>query len=241
MRILPVLDVMRGEVVRGVGGRRHEYRPIVSRLIATSRPVDVAQAIHEHFGRDEFYLADLDAIAGSEPAWSLYTQLHERGYRLWVDAGVREPARARRLAAAGVESIVIGLETVAGPSALEEIVRALGERVVFSLDLRRGEPLGQRDVWEGGDAWSIALRAVGLGVRRLLVLDLARIGLGDGTGTSKLGARLCTAFPDVEVSAGGGVRHRGDLQELRDHGVRVALVASALHDSRLTRTDLDGL
>ena len=80
-----------------------------------------------------------------------------------------------------------------------------------------------------------------LGVRRLLVLDLARVGLGGGIGTRDLCARLCSAFPKVEVSAGGGVRHRGDLEELRACGVGAALVASALHDGRLTRADLDGL
>jgi phosphoribosylformimino-5-aminoimidazole carboxamide ribotide isomerase len=241
MRILPVLDVMRGEVVRAVGGRRHEYRPIVSRLTDSSRPLDVAEAIRAHFGLGEFYLADLDAIAGGEPAWSLYALLHAQGYRLWVDAGVREAIRGRQLADAGVESVVIGLETVAGPSALEEIVRALGERVVFSLDLRHGEPMGRRHAWEEGNVWAIAERVVGLGVRRLLVLDLARVGLAGGTGTGELCARLSATFPEVEISAGGGVRNRGDLQELRASGVRTALVASALHDGWLTRTDLDGL
>jgi phosphoribosylformimino-5-aminoimidazole carboxamide ribotide isomerase len=241
MQILPVLDIMQGQVVRGVGGRRHEYRPIVSRLTDSSLPLDVAWAIRARFDRDELYLADLDAIGGSEPAWSLYAALHEQGYGLWVDAGVREPSRACQLAAAGVESVVIGLETVAGPPALAEIVRELGEQIVFSLDLRHGEPLGQRDAWEGANAWEIAAQAVRLGVRRLLVLDLAQVGLGDGTGTDELCARLCASFSDVDVGAGGGVRNRGDLEVLRDCGVRTALVASALHDGRLTRADLEGL
>jgi phosphoribosylformimino-5-aminoimidazole carboxamide ribotide isomerase len=241
MHILPVLDVMRGEVVRGVGGRRHEYRPIASRLTASSRPLDVAQAIRKHFGLGEFYLADLDAISGGEPVWPLFALLREQGFRLWVDAGVREMTCACQCAVAGVESIVVGLETVVGPPALAEIVQALGERVVFSLDLRHGEPLGERNAWEGRDAWSIAAQAVRLGVRRLLVLDLACVGLGGGTGTRELCARLCAAYPDIEISAGGGVRNRGDLEELRDCGVRAVLVASALHDGRLTRADLDGL
>ena len=35
MRIIPVLDLMNGVAVRAVGGRRSEYRPLVSRLCAT--------------------------------------------------------------------------------------------------------------------------------------------------------------------------------------------------------------
>jgi HisA/HisF family protein len=237
MRVIPVLDVMHGEVVRGIGGRRHEYRPIVSRLTMSSRPLDVAAALASHFGCREFYVADLDAILGGEPAWSMYAALHEQGFRLWVDAGIRQMTRARQLADAGIDSIVAGLETVAGPAELAEMVRALDERLVFSLDLRQGEPLGERDAWEGGDALGIAAQAVWLGVRHLLVLDLARVGLDGGTGTRELCARLCAKYPHVSISAGGGVRHRGDLEELRDCGVQAALVASALYDGRLCIDD----
>ncbi|HTU23391.1 MAG TPA: HisA/HisF-related TIM barrel protein [Gemmataceae bacterium] len=238
MRVIPVLDVMHGEVVRGVGGRRHEYRPIVSRLIASSRPLDVAGALASHFGFRELYVADLDAILGDEPAWSLYAALYEQGFRLWMDAGVRRMTHACQLADFGIDSIVVGLETVAGPAEMAEIVRAFGERIVFSLDLRQGEPLGERNAWQGLDAEGIAAEAVRIGVRRLLVLDLAQVGGGRGTATRDLCSRLSTKHPQVSISAGGGVRHRGDLEDLRDCGVQAALVASALHDGGLTWADL---
>ena len=241
MRVIPVLDVMYGDVVRGVGGRRHEYRPIVSRLTASSRPVDVAGALASHFGCRELYVADLDAILGGEPSWPLYAALHELAFRLWVDAGVRRMTRACQLAESGIDSIVVGLETVAGPGELAEMVRAFGERIVFSLDLRQGEPLGEREAWQGLDAEGIAAQAVQLGVRRLLVLDLANVGCDNGIGTRELCGCLCAKYPHVSIGAGGGLRHRGDLEELRDCCVQAALVASALHDSRLTRADLDGL
>ena len=62
MPILPVLDLKQGQVVRGIAGRREEYRPIVSKLTTSSRPLDVARAFREHFRFDELYVADLDAI-----------------------------------------------------------------------------------------------------------------------------------------------------------------------------------
>jgi len=237
MRIIPVLDVMHGEVVRGVGGRRQEYRPLVSRLTPSSRPLDVANALASHFGCRELYVADLDAIGGGEPAWPLYAALHEQGFRLWVDAGIRRPTRAGQLADAGIESIVAGLETIQGPTELAEMAQILGERLVFSLDLYQGEPLGDRDAWQRQGAENIAAEAVRLGVRRLLVLDLARVGCAGGTGTRELCARLCAQHSQVSVSAGGGVRHHGDLDELRNCGVQAILVASALHDGRLGRND----
>lgn len=239
MRIVPVLDLMHGEVVRGVGGRRHEYRPIVSRLTGSSRPLDVANALSDHFGCRELYVADLDAIGGREPAWTLYAALLRRNFCLWVDAGIRTMTTACQLAEAGIEQIVAGLETVAGPAELAEMAQMFGERIVFSLDLHQGQPLGDRDAWLGQDAEGIAGQAVNLGIHQLLVLDLARVGSDGGTGTRDLCVRLRQSHPTLIVSTGGGVRHRDDLSELRNCGVEAALIASALHDGRLAREDLD--
>ena len=139
MRIIPVLDLMDGCVVRGVAGRRTEYRPIVSRLTASSRPIDVARAFRTHFGLTELYLADLDAIGGASPAGAIYAELQEDGFRLWIDAGVRGLDRARRIAEAGVEGVVVGLETVEGPAVVAAATAAFESQIVLSLDLATGK------------------------------------------------------------------------------------------------------
>jgi phosphoribosylformimino-5-aminoimidazole carboxamide ribotide isomerase len=143
------------------------------------------------------------------------------------------------LAVAGIERIVLGLETVAGPHVVAEVGSRWGlERVVFSLDLQSGRPLGNLAAWNQPDAKVIAAQAIALGVRHLLVLDLARVGTSEGTGTEELCTWLAATYPPVEVIAGGGVRDVSDLRRLQKCGVRAVLVASALHDGRLTPEDL---
>ncbi|MCA9270670.1 MAG: hypothetical protein KDA41_19445, partial [Planctomycetales bacterium] len=92
--ILPVIDLLGGQVVRGVAGRREEYRPIVSRIAAGSAPTQVAAALAQRFGFRDAYVADLDAIAGAEPAWEDYQAIADAGLQLWVDAGAGEVDRA---------------------------------------------------------------------------------------------------------------------------------------------------
>lgn len=230
MRLIPVLDVLGGVVVRGVGGRRSEYRPIVSQLISSTDPVEVAQALVSTFQPAELYLADLDAIAGAGPAVAVYRAIRDLGVRLWVDAGVRDGDGAERVAAAGCD-VVAGLETVAGPDELREIVEAVGaDRVVFSLDLRGGVPLRE---WPGPDRSPVPT-VVACGITRLIVLDLARVGGGAGTGTDDLCREIAATYPHVEVIAGGGVSGPDDLRRLATCGVKGVLVASALHDGRIT-------
>src|SRR5262245_61106905 len=118
MRIVPVLDLKAGRVVRGVGGRRDEYRPVVSRLTASPAPRDVAAAFLDRLGLRELYVADLDAIASAPPALGVFAELLRLGCSLWVDAGLRAAADADVLVAAGVGGLVAGLETLAGPGEL---------------------------------------------------------------------------------------------------------------------------
>jgi phosphoribosylformimino-5-aminoimidazole carboxamide ribotide isomerase len=233
VRLLPVLDLLNGQIVRGVGGRRHEYRPIVSRWTDSAEPSTVARALHDAFGFAEFYLADLDAIAGRAPALECYERLRREGFELLVDAGVRTAADGRGLLAAGL-TVVIGLETVQGPGVVAELLAVAGpERLVFSLDLKNGVPMGDLHRWSGCGAVELAAEAVTLGVRRLLVLDLARVGSGGGVGSEDLCLRLKQTHPQIELLAGGGIGGIEDLVRLAACGVGRALVASALHDGRL--------
>ena len=166
------------------------------------------------------------------------SDLQQLGFRLWVDAGLRCADDAAPLSAAGVEGIVLGLESLLGPRELVQACERLGPRVIFSLDLKNGEPLGHRSAWQNGDAWSIIQQAVAAGVRRMIVLDLARVGEGMGGGTEGLCARIVQCFPSVEVTAGGGVRGIKDLRGLQACGVSNVLLASVLHEGVVRRDDL---
>jgi len=232
--ILPVLDLMAGRVVRGIAGRRHEYRP----LAPTSDPLTIAESFRERFGLSALYLADLDAIAGQAPSLVLFETLIQAGFALWVDAGLAKTPDAAPLVRAGVTRIIAGLETLQGPSALEELVRTWSAaRIVFSVDLKLGAPLAS-SLWNDRDALAIAERAVSIGVMSLLLLDLARVGVGTGIGTEDLCCQCRRRWPTIELTAGGGVRGAEDLRRLADLGVDHVLVASALHDGRLSRDDV---
>jgi len=242
MAILPVLDLMNGQIVRGIAGRRDEYRPVISKLVDSAAPLAVAQALRAHFGFSEFYLADLDAIQQGRLAVRVYRQLREAGMRLWIDAGLRtaEDAAIDELMANDAAGVIIGLESVAGPETLRDIAERVGlDRAVFSLDLKAGQPLGNVGKWPAADSWSIAAHAITtLAIRRLIVLDLARVGVGAGVGTEDLCARLKHAFPHLELTAGGGVRGIDDVRRLTACGVDRVLVASALHDGRIKPHDV---
>ena len=172
--IIPVLDLMRGQVVRGIAGQRDSYQPITSRLADSADPLEIADAFADQRGLDRIYLADLDAIENNQPAWNEIERLARAGHRLMVDAGLRDVDRARDLVERGVETVVAGLETISGPELVRELVQAVGdEKLVFSLDLKQGVPMANPDAWPESTPDGIADSVIDAGVVRLIVLDLA--------------------------------------------------------------------
>ncbi len=234
MRIIPVLDVKGGQAVRAIGGQRERYQPIQSILCASSRPLDIAQAYRDQLGLEELYLADLDAIAGSVPGCGLYRELMELGVRLWVDAGVRDAKTVASLKDSGVHQIILALETLPGPHSIEQILASTcPEDAIFSLDLSSGVPLARREGWGDLDAEGVAGSIIRLGIQRLLLLDLTRVGMRSGPGTEALAMRIHREHPAVELYLGGGIDHLDELQQLTECGVRGVLIGSAFHDGRI--------
>ncbi len=250
MRIIPVIDLKQGQVVRGVGGRRDEYRPIESQLCADAQPQTVAQAFYD-LGFREAYIADLDAIeqTGDESEKVSGTFFEETapdtfyGLELLVDTGLRTVDAARRMSSTRVDGqplagIVAGLESLDSPATLTDFLREVGpSRLVFSLDLKAGAPLTRAPAWQGLSPQQIATIALRAGVRRMIILDLARVGMGEGVGTEPLCRTLRCLDAELEIIGGGGVRSAADLDSLARAGCNAALVASALHDGRLSAAD----
>ncbi len=234
LRIIPVLDIRLGQAVRALGGHRSDYRPIQSILRPGSDPIKLAEAIRETFGYPDLYLADLDAIEGRGASSPVSQELIRRGFRLWVDAGIRSLDDLTRLLDAGVETVVVGLETWRSPHDLNAIVALAGkDRVVFSLDLREGKPIfAPGSAWSSSTPLEVAEIVCKAGFGRCLILDLTRVGMGQGTGTLPLLRELSSKHPGIEWSLGGGIDRPGDLAALEDAGASVVLVGSALHDGR---------
>lgn len=242
MRVIPVLDLKNGRAVHARGGQRDAYAPVESRLMPT--PGDaraLVRAYVQTLGARQIYVADLDAIAGDMPNDELLAGIASLGAEPWADAGVANAERARATIAAGAARVIVGLETLPSIDALAEVTRAIGDaRTVFSLDLRDGVPIVRAGIALPDAPIAIVHRAVDAGARTIIVLDLARVGTAAGVDLERL-AELRRAHPEIELVAGGGVRDADDLTRLADAGCDAALVATALHQARVTRADIEAV
>lgn len=240
MKIIPVLDLLNQTVVRGVAGQREAYRPIQSRLTQSSQPVEIARALRDEFDFTEFYVADLDAILQGKLNLDLYHNLLEAGFTFLLDCGLRCASDSACLNSMPGISIVAGLETLAAPQELGKLVQQWGaQQTVFSLDLKQGTPLvshaQENEFALINDPTQIAELSIQQGIQQMILLDLAQVGTGKGTGTEALCRTLRSHHPDLHLITGGGIRNRDDLIAQAELGANGVLVASALHDGRIGR------
>lgn len=236
--IVPVLDLKGGQAVHAVGGDRRHYRPVRSALHPGSDPVSLARAFRDRLGLRALYLADLDAIAGAPPALATYREIASLAIDLWVDAGLRTVETAECLVECGVSTIIAASETLNGPAALDSLIARIGSnRIVFGLDLKAGRPLLALEAnWGHTEPTAIAALAVHRGVRRLLLLDLARVGSGTGLGTLPL-LRELSLVEHAEIAVGGGISRADEVSAAARAGASAVLLGSALHTGAIRIVD----
>lgn len=231
---------MGGQVVRAVGGRRKRYQPLTSQLTTSTAPEEVLSALVKATRAAEVYIADLDAITGKSEISRALCELIERHHSplFWIDAGLR--SRQSYLALPVCPNVwpVIASET-SGPIETAEIIASMvkGDEFAFSIDLRDGQLVCDWKAWglsNARNALGLARRVADLGVRTLIVLDLARVGKREGSGTNELLKAIRPEFPDLELIAGGGVKTWADVDRLGEAGADAVLLASAVHDGTIT-------
>jgi phosphoribosylformimino-5-aminoimidazole carboxamide ribotide isomerase len=234
MTVIPVVDLLQGLVVRAAGGRRSAYRPIVSALCGSSDPVTVGRTLCDHCAAGQLYLADLDALQGGalqlDVLRTLLLELPQ--VELWLDGGFTGPDDARRMreslgAQAARVVPVFGSESLASASATAQCfgpAEPESHQAILSLDRRGAERLDPAGCWDTPALWP----------RRVIVMTLERVGSHAGPDLGLLAA-LQARSPGTSFIGAGGIRDESDLARARDAGAAGWLVASALHDGRLSR------
>jgi uncharacterized protein related to proFAR isomerase len=191
----------------------------VSPLSSTNAPDDVLAGLLGLHAFRTIYIADLNAIQKKDEHSRLIAQLASShpAIGFWVDNGGAEPIRCTNI------HHVLGSESIR-PS---ESVEAIDSAAILSLDFRGADFLGPSALLENPTLWP----------ERLILMTLARVGSGAGPDLERL-AKIKQRAGTRRLYAAGGVRDRDDLAALRNAGIAGVLVASALHDGRLTAADL---
>jgi phosphoribosylformimino-5-aminoimidazole carboxamide ribotide isomerase len=228
MQVIPVIDLLAGQVVRAVRGERSAYRPVHSALCVGSEPLVVARALLDYTGSDILYIADLDALTGGAPQVGILAALVAAlpATAIWLDGGFRDTpaftALVQQLGADGGRVVpVFASESLASPQAARDaLIDTAG--AILSLDRRGEQFLDPAACWTDASLWPA----------RVIVMTLERVGAFAGPDLGVLAA-IRRRAPGAMLIGAGGIRDEADLEAAAAAGADAWLVASALHDRRL--------
>jgi len=214
--IYPAIDIDRGTVARGSGGR--------------GDPAAAAGAL-VGAGATWLHVVDMGRALGtgdSTPQVRLVAQTPE--VQVQLGGGLTDPADVERALGWGIARVAVG---VSAWKSLEDLVRSWGpERIAVSVDVRAGAVVsrGPQTVLDAIPSRVLEL-SVEKGVKTVIYRDLERDGLLDGADLA--GARLLIGR-GAEVILAGGVASIDEIKEARDAGMAGVIVGRALHEGRFT-------
>ncbi|MGQ9721909.1 MAG: HisA/HisF-related TIM barrel protein [Candidatus Jordarchaeum sp.] len=241
MRVIPVIDVLKGKAVQAIRGERQKYQPIKTALAPSSEPTEIALAFQEIYGFSEMYVADLDAIQGVGSNFEVIKKIsNSTDLKLIIDAGINNPKDTMRTLEAGAEKVVIATETLDSIKQLEECIKAVGgQKIVGSLDYKEGRILTKSGELMKLKPIQVAEIFEKKGACEIIFLELSKVGTLQGleTGTLK---ELIQAVR-IPVLTGGGIESVREIIGLQNLGIAGVLVATALHKGKIRPDDLQNL
>jgi phosphoribosylformimino-5-aminoimidazole carboxamide ribotide isomerase len=225
-QVVPAVDLLGEEAVRLEQGD-------FDRVTARAQPEELVRRFAAA-GARLIHVVDLDGARRGLIRTDVIGRLIEAAGPAKVQAsgGIRSPADAEGLLAAGAARVVVGTAALAEPGALEQFATELGDQLVVAIDVRGGQVAVRGWLDDTGlAAAEVAVRCTAAGVSRILCTAIERDGMLGGPDLDLLRAvRDASGLP---VLAAGGISSEADLAAVAATGCEGAIVGRALLDGSL--------
>ena len=232
--IIPAIDIIDGQLVRLQQG---DYN---AKTIYSQNPLDVAKQF-EDVGIKRLHVVDLDGakanhIVNYKTLEEIATNTH-----LIIDfgGGIKSDEDAEIAFNSGAQYITGGSIAVHRPALFLSWIEKYGaDHVILGADIKDGY-IAHTGWTESSDAkWqSFIASYVARGVRRVISTDISRDGMMKGPAV-ELYTDIMEQFPELHVTASGGVSCMNDVKRLDEAGVPAVIVGKAIYEGRITINDL---
>jgi phosphoribosylformimino-5-aminoimidazole carboxamide ribotide isomerase len=230
MRIFPAVDILGGQCVQLVQGKRESATVFGDPLSCATRWLDQ--------GADALHVVNLDgAFGNSAKNAELITELvRKTGVEIELGGGIRTTEDAARWLKTGVSRVIIATLATMRPGSIRELADEYGSGCVMAGVDAKGGQIAIRGWQEtAGDYLAWARRFEELGAGSLLYTNVDVEGLQGGVRFEPV--RRLIDQVHIPVVVAGGVSARLDVAGLRDAGAYGAVLGSALYSGKITLKD----
>ena len=227
--IIPAIDLKGGKCVRLVRGKLNKE------TIYSKDPIEIARRWVKE-GAERLHVVDLDGAFQGKPVHLELVGRMAREVKVPIEfgGGIRDFAILKEVLEEGIKYAILGSQALSSDF-LEMACKGFGDRIMVSLDTRRGRVLTEGWVRETAvEAGDLARNISRRGVRTLIFTDVDRDGTLEGVNINLIRDFATSAGVDTIVS--GGIASLEDVRKilkLRPLGVIGMIVGKALYTGRI--------
>lgn len=234
MQVIPVIDLLNNQVVYAQRGKRDTYQPIESPLVSSAEPYAVVEAMLDYYPFEALYIADLTSIQQKTIESRHYALIETLCKRypflsLWVDAGAVIKQDIQRWLNLPIRP-VLGSENFKQFDDYEKVMRSASAPDIISLDFINEKFMGDVQILEQVDLWPATV----------ITMTLDNVGADNGPNWNML-KKIRATNQQSNVIAAGGIKNAEDLMQLKQQKVDGALIATALHQKRISAQEIASL
>jgi phosphoribosylformimino-5-aminoimidazole carboxamide ribotide isomerase len=234
MLIIPAIDVINGKCVRLTQGDYAKGK------VYRQNPLEVAKEF-EASGLTHLHLVDLDgALEGTVTNWSTIESVcGSTNLVVDVGGGIKKQEEIDRLFNIGVHGVNLGSISVKEPETVYQWIQVYQDRIILSADVK-GETvaIGGWQLNSAINVFDLIGKYLTKGIRYVTCTDIATDGMMMGPNI-RLYEELVSRFPELKITASGGISSLEDLEKLAVTGVHGVIIGKAIYEGRISLEELN--
>ena len=236
IRIVPAMDIIDGKCVRltqGDFGRKTSYE---------TSPLEMAKEL-EDYGFKYLHLVGLDnAKIGRINDTTILEKLCANT-KLHIDygGGINSSADIEKILNAGASQVNCGSWAVREPEQFAFAIEQYSDQIILSADALEGKIAingWQKD--SGIELGDFIEEKQQSGIRFVTSTDIDKDGAMKGPATHMY-KKLRRQFPDLFLTASGGIRNIADVLEMEKEGMDAVIIGKAIYEGAIRLEDLSKL
>ena len=234
MTIIPAIDILDGKCVRLTKG---DYS---SQKVYCDTPMDMATLFRDN-GFTRIHLVDLNGAGGDHiiNRSVLHDICTQTGLTVDFGGGIKSDADIEAAFDAGASMVTVGSIAVSAPEKVSEWIARYGkDRIILGADARNGKI--SINGWKEDsslDLFEFIRSYTSLGICQVICTDINLDGTLRGPAT-ELYRKIMAEFPNLKLTASGGVSSAADLIALKAAGLDSAIVGKAYYEGRITLEEM---
>ena len=227
MKIFPAVDILDGQCVQLVQGRRETATAYGDPLRCASRWIDE--------GADALHVVNLDGAFGdaTKNAGLIRDLIKKTGVEIELGGGIRSVKDGARWLSTGVSRIIISTLATREPESIRLLADEFGsDRIMAGVDAKGGQIAIEGWQKTKGDVLVWVERFESLGAGSLLYTNVDVEGLQQGVRFGPVNELISRTKLPVVVA--GGISTPQDVAGLKEAGAYGAVLGSALYSKKIT-------